>query len=163
MLSIIALLIFAYYSHFTSQDALAIAFKQPNQETSEKSTSFLPTVTSVNRPTPVPPTAQVPWSKPANQRVLGLIFYGRRKRVEILKCYLERNLVDQGGWLDEVHFIRNTKDVEDLEFLESIVAANSHFKIVDLPEEDDGEDRYALSWKTMERDAVYIKIDDDVV
>lgn len=80
-----------------------------------------------------------------------------------MKCYLERNLVDQGGWLDEVHFIRNTKDVEDLEFLESIVAANSHFKIVDLPEEDDGEDRYALSWKTMERDAVYIKIDDDVV
>lgn len=71
--------------------------------------------------------------------------------------------MSQGGWLDEVHFVRNTKDVDDLAFLESVVVANARYKILDLPDEDDQHLRYALSWKTTEHDAVYVKIDDDVV
>ncbi|KAK2672763.1 hypothetical protein RAB80_010306 [Fusarium oxysporum f. sp. vasinfectum] len=40
--------------------------------------------------------------KPEGVIVSGLVFYGRKSRVSSMRCYLERNLVDNGGWLDEV-------------------------------------------------------------
>jgi hypothetical protein len=40
--------------------------------------------------------------RPKDTRIIGLIFFGRRDRASILDCYLKNNLVNSGGWLDEV-------------------------------------------------------------
>lgn len=162
-LLVILVLIFISYPRHYNKESPVVAPELSNEAPSEVVTSFLPTVIQTNRPTPIPATAQGPATRPPNQRILEFVFYGRRSRIEILNCYLERNLVSQGGWLDEIHFVRNTKDVDDLAFLERVVVANPHYKILDLPDEDDQHLRYVLSWKTTERDAVYVKIDDDVV
>lgn len=40
--------------------------------------------------------------KPENQQVVALLFAGRKHYVQILECYVRRNLVRNGGWLDGV-------------------------------------------------------------
>lgn len=103
--------------------------------------------------------------KPEHTPVIGLIFYGRRDRVEILQCYLERNLVTHGGWLDEIHWVRNTADEEDLAYLRTILASNPLYKEIDiskLPTEN-AESAYENAWNSLRRGAIYIKIDDDVI
>ena len=70
---------------------------------------------------------------------------------------------EQGGWLDEVHFVRNTDKLEDLSYLEKLVASNPRFKIVDIDAARQKVDPFSASWELLERDAIYVKIDDDVV
>lgn len=99
--------------------------------------------------------------KPSGLRVVGVIFYGRRDRSSILECYLRQNLVSSGGWLDEVVWAANTDNVDDLEWLNRVVeASNGDYKIVRMEEKGYGN-VYEASFT--ERDAVYVKIDDDVV
>jgi hypothetical protein len=47
----------------------------------------------------------------AKQRPLvkGYVFYGRRRYVQVLNCYLERNLAENGGLLSEVIFVSKTQ------------------------------------------------------
>lgn len=99
--------------------------------------------------------------KPPDVKVIGLIFFGRKDRVQILRCYLERNLAVNGGWLDEVHWVRNTDHPEDVEYLEEILASNPAYKLLTL--EATGFIGYGLAWSHLEEGAVYVKIDDDVV
>ncbi|KAI4201765.1 MAG: hypothetical protein LQ346_002076 [Caloplaca aetnensis] len=58
---------------------------------------------------------------PKDFRVVGLVFYGRRSRVEILDCYLKQNLKSNGGLLDEVVFLARTDNADDLAFLDRLV------------------------------------------
>ncbi|KAK5082309.1 hypothetical protein LTR05_007455 [Lithohypha guttulata] len=99
--------------------------------------------------------------KPKDVKVIGLIFFGRKDRVQILKCYLERNLAVNGGWLDEVHWVRNTDRKEDVDYLHQIIAANPAYKQIEIKET--GFIGYGLAWSTLQVDAIYVKIDDDVV
>ena len=99
--------------------------------------------------------------KPKDVKVIGLVFFGRKDRVQILKCYLERNLVANGGWLDEVHWVRNTGIKQDVEYLQQLIEGNSAYKEIDL--EATGFVGYGLAWSTLEEGAIYVKIDDDVV
>lgn len=99
--------------------------------------------------------------KPQDVKVIGLIFFGRKDRVQILKCYLERNLAANGGWLDEVHWVKNTDRPEDVKYLEEIVASNPAYKQVLIKET--GFIGYGLAWSTLQEGALYVKIDDDVV
>ena len=68
--------------------------------------------------------------------------------------------MDNGGFLDEVMFAVNTKNKQDLAYLEELLAANPQYK------KHKAEKDYAMwmgNWETVQRENLYIKIDDDVV
>lgn len=100
-------------------------------------------------------------SKPKDVKVIGLVFFGRKDRVQILKCYLERNLVVNGGWLEEVHWVRNTDRTEDVDYLHELIAGNPAYKQIEIKET--GFIGYGLAWSTLQEEVIYVKIDDDVV
>lgn len=75
----------------------------------------------------------------------------------------QRNLVDNGGWLDEVHWVQNTNKEEDLAYLAEILASSPRYKKIDLSSEGVGFVGYANAWGHLERGKLYFKIDDDVV
>ncbi|KIW17200.1 hypothetical protein PV08_04391 [Exophiala spinifera] len=99
--------------------------------------------------------------KPEGVKVVGLVFFGRKNRVEILRCFLERNLVDNGGWLDEIHWVKNTDKQDDLAYLDEILASSPRYKKIEL--EGVGFVGYGYAWSHLEPGHLYIKIDDDVV
>ncbi|KAI0021245.1 hypothetical protein F4780DRAFT_770317 [Xylariomycetidae sp. FL0641] len=104
------------------------------------------------------------WRKPAGIAVKGLVFYGRRRTVDFLDCYLQQNLAANGGYLDEVWFMVHTDDAADLAWLEAVVAArrDGRYKIV-RPGPCQGSS-YGCIWDpVVEDDTIYVKIDDDIV
>lgn len=107
-------------------------------------------------------TGEDVWAKPNNTRVIGLVFFGRRDRVQILNCYLQRNLVLNGGILDEIQFVENTENVEDLEYLNRLVSDYPGYRKLRL-DDHSYEKAYENAWSKMEPGAIYVKIDDDVV
>ncbi|KAF5724814.1 hypothetical protein FMUND_370 [Fusarium mundagurra] len=108
-------------------------------------------------------TKQSKYVKPDNITVSGLVFYGRQSRVEIMKCYIERNLIENGGWLDEVLWVVNTEQKGDLRYLEEILASNPQRYKKIYSDEIAGTYTYKNIWKKLERGKYYVKIDDDVV
>ncbi|KAI8661183.1 hypothetical protein NCS55_00987700 [Fusarium keratoplasticum] len=114
----------------------------------------------VTRPENVPPPDAL--VKP-NVTVSGLVFYGRKSRVESMRCYIERNLVDNGGWLDEVLWVVNTKNQDDLFYLDEIVASNPTRHKLLIPEGHLATYTYWKAWQHLERDKYYVKIDDDIL
>lgn len=102
--------------------------------------------------------------KPDNVTIIAFVFFGRKNRVEMLKCYLERNLKENGGWLDEVHWVLNTNNKDDLLYLEEVLKTSDAYKKVDLTTEGAvGFEGFAKAWRHVERGKLYVKIDDDVV
>lgn len=99
--------------------------------------------------------------KPADLKIIAMVFFGRRDRCQILHCFLMRNLVDQGGWLDEVHWIRNTDNPQDLEYLDQILSHSARYK--QFPQDKTGDQGYGEAWSRLEPGRIYVKIDDDVV
>ena len=67
-----------------------------------------------------------------------------------------------GGWLDEVRFVRNTANSTDLEYLDHLLQSHEDYHIMDLGEDGPGED-FRTAWDHVERDKIYVKMDDDVV
>ncbi|EEP81319.1 predicted protein [Uncinocarpus reesii 1704] len=94
--------------------------------------------------------------------IIGMVFFGRRDRVKTLHCYLERNLVDNGGWLDEIEFIANTDIKQDLEFLDEIIKRSPRYKKVLLENPVSGPEQTKL-WRNVKRGTMYIKLDDDIM
>ena len=101
------------------------------------------------------------FNKPKDVKIIGLVFFGRKSRVDILRCYLERNLVDNGGWLDEIHWVKNTDNKQDLAYLDEILASSPRYKQMEL--EGIGFVGYGEAWSKLEPGNLYVKIDDDVV
>lgn len=102
------------------------------------------------------------WKKPGAIKVVGLIFYGRRRNVDVLDCYLLQNLVMNGGYLDEVRFIKHTKQEQDLAYLDQLVSQREDYHIVDVGSCEGGD--YSCMWdKSTGNNTIYIKIDDDIV
>lgn len=100
-----------------------------------------------------------PWEKPKGFKIIGLIFFGRKRTVEILDCYLKRNLVANGGFLDEVLWVANTNNETDLKYMDQLVQTSAHYKnltLIDLGYHSVWE--HAVDDKNM-----FIKIDDDMV
>ena len=96
-------------------------------------------------------------SKPA-QPIKAIIFAGREQYVSILDCYLQRNLVRNGGWLDGVIWAINTDSPTDIEYLDHIVKS--------VPEYDKYVNTvpgFDAIYKVCQEGTIYIKIDDDVV
>ena len=118
---------------------------------------------SSGKPSDVRPQYELP----ANVKVIGMVFYGRRQTVRSLDCYLRRNLKKNGGMIDEVIFAMNMGEgsrlkPEDKKYLEEEL----------LPSEPAYRSWVAgEEWKwwhgnwaaIQDPDAIYLKIDDDVV
>lgn len=100
------------------------------------------------------------WRKPKDLKVIGLIFYGRREFVQVLDCYLKRNLAENGGLLDEVIFAVHTDNTTDLEYLDQLVETSPSYTKYKTEKEYEW---LVGSWEKVERGNLYIKIDDDVV
>lgn len=101
----------------------------------------------------------VAFVKPEGFKIVGLIFFGRPDRVAILDCYLKQNLVENGGFLDKVHWVANTDKEQDLKYLDELVPTSPSYSRIDLPELG-----FSSIWEhAIERGTLYIKIDDDVV
>ncbi|KAK7708967.1 hypothetical protein SLS64_006447 [Diaporthe eres] len=94
-------------------------------------------------------------------KVIGLVFFGRRELVEVLDCYLQRNLKANGGLLDEIIFVVHTDIQEDLDYLETLVPRRPEYSKYEVK----GTYRWlAGSWEPVTNpDAIYVKIDDDVI
>lgn len=112
---------------------------------------------------PPPPPPAIPemdkFTKPIDFKIIGLIFFGRPPNVAILDCYIKKNLVTNGGFLDEVHFVVNTDKKQDIKYLDSLVKTEELYKKITLPELG-----YNSVWEnSVDPEHMYIKIDDDMV
>eukprot|EP00198_Chlamydomonas_reinhardtii_P010164 XP_001699501.1 predicted protein [Chlamydomonas reinhardtii] len=107
---------------------------------------------------PVVPYANRVSSPP---RITGVVFYGRRSRVRILDCYLQRNMARRGGLLAEVVFVRATWETADVAFLEKLIQLRAPDYRSLMPQRLDVGYTGHYAW--MDPDQIYVKIDDDVV
>ncbi|QSS50170.1 hypothetical protein I7I53_10757 [Histoplasma capsulatum var. duboisii H88] len=114
-----------------------------------------------SRPAPPQPT-KASSTKPTDFRIVAVIFYGRPDRVEILDCYLKRNLVTNGGWIDEVLWAPNTENQGDLNWLDKLVPTSPLYRKISIDAQKKG---YSKIWDSTvtEPDTLYIKMDDDII
>ncbi|KAG2498632.1 hypothetical protein HYH03_003379 [Edaphochlamys debaryana] len=93
--------------------------------------------------------------------IVGVVFYGRRSRVRILDCYLQRNMKRNGGLLTSVVFVTATWDAADVAFLDRLVKLRSPEYSKLYPKRLDKGYTGHYAW--MDPGTMYVKIDDDVV
>lgn len=104
------------------------------------------------------------WQKPVGVKIIAMVFFGRKRYVDILDCYLQRNLASNGGYLDEVWFMAHTEVEEDLEWLNGHVAKNQYYRIVGEKDCKANDKKYGCLWKFATGDnTIYVKLDDDIV
>ncbi|KAF5025769.1 hypothetical protein F66182_2102 [Fusarium sp. NRRL 66182] len=106
------------------------------------------------------------WEKPGKiNKIMGLVFYGRRQSVSILDCYLKRNLVKNGGLLDGVIFVERTQDPQDLDLLNKLLESESTYEKwhVEMSDTDNFSSGFGNSYDKVEDNVMYVKIDDDIV
>lgn len=99
---------------------------------------------------------------PEGVKIIALVFFGRKELVKVLDCYLRRNLKKNGGLLDEVIFTVHTKLKPDLQYLdEELLPSEPAYRRW----ESTGDYPWWVgSWEGVkDPNAIYIKIDDDVV
>ncbi|OKL62467.1 hypothetical protein UA08_02696 [Talaromyces atroroseus] len=100
------------------------------------------------------------FEKPKGLNVVAVVSYRSLERTSVLDCYLQRNLVENGGLLDEVVFIPETAEPMHLEWLDETVNKSDSYSIQPSWQElpflnNDGESNKSHH--------LYVKIDGDVV
>ncbi|KAF3060353.1 putative mitochondrial-processing peptidase subunit alpha protein [Daldinia childiae] len=111
---------------------------------------------------PIALLLKVDGKKPAGIKVIGMVFYGRKRYVDLLDCYLQQNLASNGGYFDEVWFMAHTKEKDDVSWIEDLVQKTPGYKIVGKGK-CEGE-KYKCMWTyAVEDKTIYVKIDDDIV
>ncbi|KAI8627575.1 hypothetical protein F5Y19DRAFT_477448 [Xylariaceae sp. FL1651] len=104
------------------------------------------------------------WKKPKGVKVVAMVFYGRKRYVDLLDCYLRKNLASNGGYLDEVWFMAHTEDKDDIAWLEGLVLQNRDYQIVGQGDCDKKNKKYGCMWEYATGDnTIYVKIDDDII
>ncbi|KAI1117776.1 hypothetical protein F5Y14DRAFT_439065 [Nemania sp. NC0429] len=104
------------------------------------------------------------WRKPKGLKIIGMVFFGRKRYVDILDCYLQQNLASNGGYLDEVWFMIHTEVEEDLDWLNTHVANNPDYKVVGGKDYKPKEPGYGYLWNyATGNNTIYVKIDDDII
>lgn len=73
---------------------------------------------------------------------------------------IQRNLVENGGILDEIRFIVKTTNADDLAYLDELLQTSKSYKRQTV---DDPKGLHGLAWEVVKRGVMYVKIDDDVV
>lgn len=78
---------------------------------------------------------------------------------------MKRNLVENGGRLNEVIFVARTDDVEDLQWLDRLLETSKSYSRFNLTENGGKASKvdYGKVWNLVLPGIMYIKIDDDVV
>lgn len=149
----------------TSDEGTAdpISVETPNTslvETTDSASVETPNPTSTGTQSPkVQDSKAHKFDKPKEFKIVGLVFFGRPPVVAILDCYLKKNLVSNGGFLDEVLWAVNTDKPEDLDYLDGLIQTSERYRKVELP-----EGGYKSIWANAVEDGpMYIKIDDDMV
>ena len=126
------------YDHLTTIDSVA-----PNPERMVMRTDFV---------------------KPKDFKVIALIFFGRARYVDLLDCYMQQNMVANGGYLDEVHFMAHTQSALDLQWLDGLIEARPGYKKVTFPVECNEFLNFGCLYQAATaNDTLYIKLDDDIV
>ncbi|KAJ5631682.1 uncharacterized protein N7484_011782 [Penicillium longicatenatum] len=93
--------------------------------------------------------------KPQGFKIVALVPFRYHERTEILDCYLQKNLVHNHGFLDQVVFVPQTHDPVSLEWLTSTVMETPGYAIA-----PPGQD---MDWKITQDNVMYIRIDGDIV
>ncbi len=75
---------------------------------------------------------------------------------------MQRNLVDQGGWLDEVIWVLNTTVDSDVAHLRRLLDFQPRYRLQSIPPDGLGNG-FNHAYDGLEPASLYIKIDDDVV
>ena len=101
--------------------------------------------------------------KPIKFKIIGIVFFGRRDTLSVLECYLRANLVSHGGFLDEIDFVVNTGNEDDIAWLAKMVTQVKDYKRVELKEDGFTQNFNSIYAQSIERGHMYIKIDDDLV
>lgn len=90
--------------------------------------------------------------------------------MDILDCYLRRNLAVNGGLLDEIHFLLHTDDQQDKEWLKNLIEKHGLEEYYKLKAENtDGAWSKWTTFQTLYKnfmtdpDTIYVKVDDDLV
>lgn len=134
--------------------------------TNALSSTTSPSTTSPSAPLVWPSAVLVdgtPILKPRDFKIIGILFFGRRDTLSVLECYLRANLVSYGGFLDEIHFVVNTGNEDDIAWLANMVVQVKDYKRVELKEDGFTQNFNSIYAQSIERDHMYIKIDDDLV
>ncbi|KAI1826315.1 hypothetical protein F4861DRAFT_529868 [Xylaria intraflava] len=104
------------------------------------------------------------WHKPKGVKIVGMVFFGRRRYVDILDCYLQQNLASNGGYLDEVWFMAHTDDKDDIAWLNILVKKTPDYKIVGEEDCSKNDRYYGCLWEhAVDDNTIYIKLDDDII
>jgi hypothetical protein len=81
--------------------------------------------------------------------------------VDLANHFEKRNLKVNGGLLDEVIWTVNTEKVDDLAYLEDLVASSPHYRKYTATKQYEW---WLGAWEAVDDPStVYLKIDDDVV
>ncbi|KAL4888545.1 hypothetical protein BDV59DRAFT_188432 [Aspergillus ambiguus] len=67
--------------------------------------------------------------KPADFKIIAVVPFYSSERTAILDCYLQKNLANNRGFLDEVIFVPKTTDPTSLAWLESLTESSSQYTI----------------------------------
>lgn len=98
-----------------------------------------------------------------NLTVVARVFYGRHASLEILDCYLRRNLKRNGGLLDHVEFyIHQVSDADSL-YVQELLFRNPDYSARYPAITHTNKKDYSVGYNETEDDVLYFKIDDDVV
>ncbi|KAI1751097.1 hypothetical protein F4782DRAFT_506843 [Xylaria castorea] len=104
------------------------------------------------------------WVKPTGFKIIAMVFFGRKRYVDILDCYLQQNLASNGGYLDEVWFMVHTEDEGDIAWLNGLVKEKQGYKIVGHNDCNKNNKKYGCLWEYATADnTMYIKLDDDII
>ncbi|KAJ5295152.1 hypothetical protein PENANT_c035G03534 [Penicillium antarcticum] len=95
------------------------------------------------------------YSKPQGFKIIALVPFTDYEPTSILDCYLQKNLVQNNGFLDRVVFVPQTNDALSLGWLNSIVNQTPEYDISPA-----GQD---MEWKSAMDNVMYIRIDGDTV
>ncbi|KAJ6124882.1 hypothetical protein N7471_012199 [Penicillium samsonianum] len=95
------------------------------------------------------------YSKPQGFKIVALVPFHYHERTAILDCYLQKNLVHNNGFLDQVVFVPQTDDAVSMEWLYSIVNQTPEYAISSRGHE--------MEWKVAKDNVMYIRIDGDIV
>ncbi|KAJ5731068.1 uncharacterized protein N7483_005576 [Penicillium malachiteum] len=93
--------------------------------------------------------------KPTGFNIIALVPFRDYERTEILDCYLQKNLIHNHGFLDQVVFIPETHDPSSLDWLRS--------KVVQTPEYAIAPPGHGIDWTIPRDNVMYVRIDGDTV
>ncbi|KAK5047167.1 hypothetical protein LTR84_007110 [Exophiala bonariae] len=112
-----------------------------------------------------PPSLDVAGPGKRPHKIVGMVFAGRKEYVSILDCYLQRNLVRNGGWLDEIMFIMHVNRTQDIVYLHDLTDNVPEYTLHEIygEEEEDNRKPFSEAYKLCKPGTLYVKIDDDLL